>query len=381
MNAAAQRVFEAKPAQREAVGLLVGLVGPSSSGKTFSALRIATGIQSVVGGEIDVIDTENGRALYYADKFKFNHIRFGAPFSPLDYLEAIRFSARRGAKTILVDSMSHEHEGPGGVLEWHQTETERLAKLWKVPEAKAQLAAWAAPKAARRRLINEILQLNVNLVLTFRAKEKIKVVKGKDPVELGWQPICGDEFMYEMVLQCLLKPGSNGVPSWDSAHDAERAVMKKPLQFAEMFTDRSRQLDETLGIALAKWAVGGSHEAPELDDLIGQYARCDSETALKALEQTRRALWGKPMPPGYKARIKEAADAAHDRMKGPQDASATHTPEEWSDTLSGQTTLKGLESAWEACCTQFNGEAPTDCEAAYTFRKEALEEAGAELDL
>ena len=373
MNAAVQRVFEAKPAVREAVGLLIGLVGPSSSGKTFSALRIASGIQRVVGGEIDVIDTENGRALYYADRFKFNHIRFGAPFSPLDYLEAIRYSAKRGAKTILVDSMSHEHEGPGGVLEWHQVETERLAKQWRVPESKAQLAAWAAPKAARRRLINEILQLNVNLVLTFRAKEKIKVVKGKDPVERGWQPICGDEFMYEMVLQCLLKPGSAGAPSWTSDKDAERAIMKKPTQFAAMFDEKNpAQLSEDIGAALAQWAVGGERLAPDLDDLIAAYAKCDTEGDFQSLEGRRRSVWNNSMPPGYKSRIKEASDSARTRTAAPA-AQAPKDAQSWCDTLSGQTTVEGLEDAWADCRDQFDGSPPLDCDAAYTFRKEQLE--------
>ena len=380
MNAAVQRVFEAKPAVREAVGLLIGLVGPSSSGKTFSALRLASGIQRVVGGEIDVIDTENGRALYYADKFKFNHIRFVAPFSPLDYLEAVRYCAKRGAKTIVIDSMSHEHEGPGGLLEWHQAETERLAKLWKVPESKAQLAAWAPPKAARRRLINEILQLNVNLVLTFRAKEKIKVVKGKDPVELGWQPICGDEFMYEMVLQCLLKPGSQGAPSWTSDYDAERAIMKKPTQFTSLFGTQVKQLDEDMGAALAQWAVGGVREAPSLDDLIAEYAKCDAAAQFQALEARRRELWGMPMPAGYKARIKEAADAAHKRVAQPTSAPTTDVPT-WVETLNGQETLDGLEQAWEACCAAFGGEAPDECDAAYQLRKELLAEQDAKLAL
>ncbi len=380
MNAAVQRVFEAKPAVREAVGLLIGLVGPSSSGKTFSALRLASGIQRVVGGEIDVIDTENGRALYYADKFKFNHIRFVAPFSPLDYLEAVRYCAKRGAKTIVIDSMSHEHEGPGGLLEWHQVETERLAKLWKVPESKAQLAAWAPPKAARRRLINEILQLNVNLVLTFRAKEKIKVVKGKDPVELGWQPICGDEFMYEMVLQCLLKPGSQGAPSWTSDYDAERAIMKKPTQFTSLFGTQVKQLDEDMGAALAQWAVGGVREAPSLDDLIADYAKCDAPAQFQALEERRRAVWPTPMPAGYKARIKEAADAAQKRMAQPKSAPTTDIPT-WVETLNGQEALDGLEQAWEACCAAFDNALPDECDAAYQVRKESLAEQDAKLDV
>src|SRR4029079_18921024 len=111
------RSFDDKPAVRERVPLLVGLVGPSGGGKTFSALRLAKGFQRVTGSEVYFIDTEARRALHYADRFQFRHVAFGAPFGPLDYLAAIQHCVAKGAKTIIVDSMSHEHEGPGGVLE------------------------------------------------------------------------------------------------------------------------------------------------------------------------------------------------------------------------------------------------------------------------
>jgi AAA domain len=315
MNAAA-RQFEITPAVRRTVGLLIGLVGPSSSGKTYSALRVATGIQRVCGGDIDVIDTENGRALYYADKFKFNHLRFAAPFSPDDYLEAIRFCARRGSKTILIDSMSHEHEGPGGVLEWHKAETERLAARWKTSPEKAQMAAWGPPKTARRRLINELLQLNVNLIMTFRAKEKIKMVPGKDPVPLGWQPICGDEFMYEMVLQALLLPGSEGRPTWTPEMPAERAMVKLPTQFREMFTVQGAQLDEAVGEKLAQWAAGGVKGNAEVDALVADYVKCENAEQLAALEKRREALW-KKIQGADKQRLKEGSEAAQ-RRYGPR---------------------------------------------------------------
>jgi ABC-type sulfate/molybdate transport systems ATPase subunit len=53
-----QRNFEARDAVREHVPLLIGLTGPSGGGKTFSALRLATGIQQVTGGDIYFVDTE-----------------------------------------------------------------------------------------------------------------------------------------------------------------------------------------------------------------------------------------------------------------------------------------------------------------------------------
>ena len=49
-----ERKFEDKEAVREAVPLLVGLFGASSSGKTYSALRLASGMREVTGGDIYV---------------------------------------------------------------------------------------------------------------------------------------------------------------------------------------------------------------------------------------------------------------------------------------------------------------------------------------
>src|SRR5580698_6102572 len=109
----AQRTFDDKPALRQSVPLLIGIMGPSGGGKTYSALRLATGIQEIAGGDIGVIDTEAKRALHYADFFKFQHLEFGAPFGSLDYLAAIRHFVDKGVKTIVVDSMTHEHSGVG----------------------------------------------------------------------------------------------------------------------------------------------------------------------------------------------------------------------------------------------------------------------------
>src|SRR6185503_11962739 len=119
MNDRKERQFNDVPAVRSAVPLLVGLTGPSGSGKTFSALRIGTGIQKIVGGEVFGIDTEANRMLHYADKFKFRHIPFLAPFDPLSYLDALKHCLKKGAKTVIIDSTSHIHEGPGGTLEEH----------------------------------------------------------------------------------------------------------------------------------------------------------------------------------------------------------------------------------------------------------------------
>ena len=120
--------FHFKTATREQTPLLIGLVGPSGSGKTFSALRLATGIQRAVGGDIAMIDTEARRSLHYADKFRFKHLEFTPPHGPDRYLEALQAAVSMGAKTIIVDSMSHEHEGAGEQLDLGWA---RDARAWR----------------------------------------------------------------------------------------------------------------------------------------------------------------------------------------------------------------------------------------------------------
>lgn len=250
---AQMRAFQDKPAIRQAVPLLIGLVGASGSGKTFSALRLAAGMSP--DAPIYVIDTEARRSLWYADKFKFQHIDFQAPFGSLDYLAAIQHCVSKGARTIIIDSQSHEHEGVGGVLEFHETEAERLSKAWGCSRDKANMSAWAKPKSQRRQLLNTILQMPINFIFCFRAKEKIDL-KGPKPKTMGWMPIAGEEFIYEQTLNCLLMPNAGGVPSWQPEEMGEKAIIKLPEQFKSIFA-KQQPLSEEIGQKLAAWARGG----------------------------------------------------------------------------------------------------------------------------
>lgn len=316
------RTFTHRLATRDKTPLLVGLVGPSGSGKTYSALRLATGFQRVMPGQIFVIDTEAGRAKQYAEKFKFNHVPFGAPFSPIDYLDVISYCVEQGATTIVIDSMSHEHEGPGGVLEWHAKEMDgNYAK---------QMLAWAAPKAARRRLINTILQYNVNFIFCFRAKAKLKIEKGKDPVDLGFRPIGADEWMYEMTLNCLLLPRTNGVPTWQPSIAGEKEVIKLPEQFASLFEAKNVQLSEDVGETLAKWAAGGKPaEVLPAPALIAEYAACSEPSEFRRLEEVLKASWpttSKNDRPSVTAAREQCAKRIKDAAKAPEPVASDAEP-------------------------------------------------------
>lgn len=313
-----KRQFTDHEATREATPLLFGVIGASGSGKTYSALRLATGMQRVVGGDIWCIDTEHRRARHYAPPiFEFRHIDFKPPFSPLDYLSAIEHCVNKGAKIIIVDSMSHEHEGQGGVLEWHEAEVERLMKAWSVSADKAKMPAWAKPKQARRKLINGILQLGPNMIFCFRAKEKVKL-GGGEVKALGYMPIAGEEFVYELTGKALLMPGAEGVPTWNPENPGEKMMTKLPQQFREIFTGKAgKPLDEDTGEQLARWAAGGDAKPAE-PALTARYGACRDRETFRALEEERAALWdARSLTASARRELKDASDAARRRIDGP----------------------------------------------------------------
>lgn len=307
------RKFVDVPAERGSSPLMVGLSGPSGGGKTYSALRLATGMRRVVGGEIWFIDTEGGRALYYAKDFTFRHVPFAAPFSPLDYLAAVEHCVDKGAKIIIVDSMTHEHEGEGGVKDEHDQEVKRLMKAWNTTEDKANAPAWARPKKKRMDFLQRILQMQVNFIFCFRAKEKVKLGGGK-VTQMGFMPLAGDEYVYEMVCNALLMPNADGVPTWNPIEIGEKQMVKLPRQFREYFK-AGRQFDEDAGEFMAQWAANApatKDPSARATEMVKAYSDCDLETFRK-LEAERELIW-KKVPTDQKTIVKTVSDLAKARL-------------------------------------------------------------------
>jgi hypothetical protein len=318
------RKFILNPAVREQVPLFVGLVGPSGVGKTYSALRLATGMKQVHGGPIVLIDTENRRGLHYATDFDFLHMPFGAPFGSLDYLAAITEAAKHNPSAIIIDSMSHEHEGPGGLLDAHEKALDAMvgagAEQWK--RDAAGFAAWAKPKANRRALLQGLTRLNANVIACFRAQEKVKPIKnekGKNvPTNIGWGAITDQTFVYEMALCALMLPGARGVPTWTPEMEAERAFVKRPGQFHDLFRDGA-QLDEIAGRALAEWAKGGEPRGVT-DSFDADALTAEGDEAARLGMSFLVAFW-KRLTPQQQARLAKIKDETWKPMAETADAS------------------------------------------------------------
>lgn len=235
--------FHFRPAVRESAGILIALAGPSGSGKTMSAMRLASGLCG--DKPFAVIDTEAGRATHYSDQFRFDHGDMKPPFRPARYLEAIVAAEEAGYGAVVIDSMSHEYEGEGGILEW----ADEIGRTVKSP------GNWKEPKTAHKRMMNRLLQMRCHLIFCLRAEEKIKIDRHPDSgktviIPLGWTPICEKRFMFEMTASFTLIAEQPGVPQYDLPH-------KLQAQHRAFFPDK-QPITEDAGKRLAAWARGGA---------------------------------------------------------------------------------------------------------------------------
>ena len=183
------------PASKKEAKLRLAIVGPSGGGKTWTALALAT----AMGGKIAVVDTENGSASKYADRFAFDTVKLTPPFHPSKFIEAIQTAQMLGYRTIILDSLSAMWTGTGGIV----SIVDDIATMSK---SQNSFFAWGEGTNLYNELINAIVQSEINVIGTMRSKQEYvleKNEKGKvSPTRVGTRPIMRKDFEYEfdMVL-------------------------------------------------------------------------------------------------------------------------------------------------------------------------------------
>jgi hypothetical protein len=220
-------------------------------------MRLATGMSK--GKRFAVIDTENGRALHYADKFQFDHADLRAPFRPDAYLQAIKAADAAGYPVVVVDSMSHVWAGDGGVLDWQEEELDRMAgDNWSKRES-CKMAAWIKPKMSHKQMVQALLQVKAHVILCFRAEAKIEMVKDPETKKMvihakqsltgldGWIPVCEKTLPFELTTSILFTADRPGIPQPIKLQEQHKALF--PLD---------RVVDEQSGKRIAEWAAGGT---------------------------------------------------------------------------------------------------------------------------
>jgi hypothetical protein len=171
----------------------VAVTGPSGSGKTFWSLLWATELAQ--GGRIAYIDTERGSASLYADRFNFDVLNFAPPFHPNRLVEALNVAALE-YPVLVVDSLSHFWNGPGGLLEI-------------VDEAKGRFggnsfAAWQVGTPIQQRMVDSILSHPAHVVVAMRSRTEWLIQedsRGRSvPQRVGMAPRQRDEIEYEFTV-------------------------------------------------------------------------------------------------------------------------------------------------------------------------------------
>ncbi|MDE6539361.1 MAG: ATP-binding protein [Ruminococcus sp.] len=187
---------------REKSKLRLALAGPSGAGKTLSALLLAYGITND-WSKIALIDTEHGRAKFYANRSDFGTGEFlyqemSAPYSPDKYISMVNEGAEAvGADgVVIVDSFSHAWDNEGGVLDIKE-------KIAEQPK-KNDYSAWADAGKIQNNLVNSILSVNCHTMITLRTKMAYAMEqndKGKTvPVKIGLAPVQRENTEYEFDI-------------------------------------------------------------------------------------------------------------------------------------------------------------------------------------
>ncbi|AVH48680.1 AAA family ATPase [Acinetobacter sp. SWBY1] len=197
-------IFVFTKAERKKAKLKLNLNGPSGSGKTYSALQMAAGL----GEKIAVIDTENESASLYASEFKFDTLPLRPPYSPERFVGAIQAAYNMGYEVLIIDSASHEWIGTGGCLEINDKAAVRFkGNTW---------SAWSETTPKHRKFIDAMLQTDMHIITTTRAKTETVQGEGKKILKLGMKAEQRDGYEYELTVALdVLHENHVAVPTKD----------------------------------------------------------------------------------------------------------------------------------------------------------------------
>lgn len=208
------RDFQFNEAKRENLAPKIVMSGPSGSGKTLSSLFLAYGL--IEGrtyedwSSIVYVDTENRRALYYAETShntrdglvevgRFTHVPFDPPYHPDHWVRILDLILGNPKyKAFILDSLTHEWSGPGGTLDWQRS----------MPGG---AAAWATVSPRHQAVFDKILRAKIPGIACMREKQehvidKVPDGKGGEKMsvrKLGLKPEQreGAEFEFDMQLK------------------------------------------------------------------------------------------------------------------------------------------------------------------------------------
>lgn len=236
-------------AEKKKSWLRLGIAAPSGGGKTYTSLRIATGIANKIGSKIAVIDSEKGSASLYADKFEFDVLELDNPYTVDKYVDAIKSAEKAGYKVLVVDSMSHA---------WKRI-LEEIELLTNTKYKGNSYRAWSEGTPMYEKLVDAMLSFKGHIIMTSRSKTEYVQEKDQNgrtvinKVGLGVQNRADFEYECTMFLE-----GTHDhyfTFSKDRTGKYQGQIILKP--------------DEAFAEELVEWLNGGVEIKETLQDVLG----------------------------------------------------------------------------------------------------------------
>lgn len=307
--------FTFEKATRHKALLRMALSGPSGAGKSYSALLIAKGL----GGPIAAIDTERGSIRLYDHLVDFDVLELAPPFSPERYIEAIQAAEKHlgPGGTLIIDSTTHEWKGQGGVLE--------IVDMLARANRGNSFNAWDQATPRHQKFVDAILQCNLHVIVTMRAKSayvQSQGANGKTKIEkLGMAPEQRDGFEFEFTAVL------------DLVNDQNIATSSKDR--TGLFRD-PQVITEDTGRRLLTWLNKGAEApktpAPNRAEQAAQPPAADPPPPPDAKTVARNGLWATVYEKGEELGLSkdEATAGLRDILQAEYgtDSTKVRTPEE-----------------------------------------------------
>lgn len=159
-------------AVRERLNLRMAIDGPSGSGKSYTAQRVAMLLAKEYGTRVALIESENRSARKYIGEapdnipFEFDDLCLSS-YAPTEYTAAIEEAGRAKVYGVLViDSLSHAWSGKDGALE--QVDKQGKNKFTD---------GWKTVTPMHNRMIEAILAYPGHVITTMRSKTEYVIEK------------------------------------------------------------------------------------------------------------------------------------------------------------------------------------------------------------
>ena len=224
-------------AKREQVWLKVLLSGASGSGKSYSALKMATGIAKKCNSGIAYIGTEGSRNKYYANEFDYDLLELEEPFECEKYMAAIDEAVKAGYKVLIIDSMTHEWKWLNDVHD-------------KMPGN--SFTNWGKLKPRHHKFMDKVLNSPIHIIATARGKDDwvLEDKNGKQvPKKVGMGQQQDKDISYEYTVSLMISQDTH-VASADKDN-------------THLFDGRFEVLTENDGEKLYDWANQGEAPTPK----------------------------------------------------------------------------------------------------------------------